>query len=108
MSIKNATPVWAIVSAHLNEPDDPSFVVYGLTFNGVKAAALTVSYEYNGCTTAIKFNRDHEANDGALVMHRAMNALYDNYDAQNLRTDGCFTFPYEAFEFLGAPLTFTY
>ncbi len=101
-------PIWAISGVELADPNDPSCAKYALTFNGAEAGTLTVQYAYNGCTTAIRFNIDHEGNDGAWVMSRALNALYENYDLQNERIGGGFTFPYEAFLFLEAPLTFSY
>ncbi len=104
-------PVWAITDAMTPAcPDDPSNVVYLLTFNGERAAELTVSYDFNGSETRIKFDAAHEGNDGAWVMCRALNALYDNQEAMRESTgvETDFEFPYEAFQFLGRPLEFTY
>lgn len=94
------SPVWAIVSADLNDPDDPSHVVYGLTFDGISAARLTVTYAYNGCTTEIEFDAAHEANDGAYVSTLAMKALYG--------IQGDHIFVVDAFNALEGPLEFRY
>lgn len=109
MSTEKA-PIWAITSCTLDNPNDPSCVEYALTLNGVEAGTLVVQYEYNGSNTVIRFNCDHEDNDGAYITYLAIRALYENLDAMRKSTGALsdFEFPYEALEFFGRPLEFTY
>lgn len=118
MTAQATKPVWAIVSATLNDGyDGPASAIFRLLFDGEPAAELAVIYGFakvdgkaTTTTCSITFSPGHEGNDGAYITCLALKALYDNQKAMCELTGVAddFEFVSDAFWFLNKPLTFEY